>query len=125
MIPALPAFRITEENFQALVGNGLWTINDVPLERLAQIRKFFAKVETLAVFASGIAPRAHTGSEPRVGGIDWVKLEPNRKHGETPLNVYHFLIGPHDGIGYPVYAVHNGSIAPHWSELEDLDPYMG
>jgi hypothetical protein len=126
MIPLRPSFYITEENFQELVGNGLWTINDVPLDRLAQIKKFFAKVETVAVFASGLAPRAHTGSEPRVGGIDWVRLETNPKPREASLNVYHYLIGPHDGYGYPVYGpIRNGSIAPHHSELSDLDPYLG
>lgn len=126
MIPPLPAFYITEENFKELVGNGLWAINDVPLDRLAQIRKFFAKVETIAVLASGLAPRVHTGTEPCVGGIDWVKLETNPKRGEPSINVYHYLIGPHDGYGYPVYGpIRNGSIAPHHSELEDLDVYPG
>jgi hypothetical protein len=121
-----PNFYITAENFSELVGDGLWTINDVPLQRLAQIKDHFGKVETFALFASGIAPRACTGTEARVGGIDWVRLEKHPKPGEPPLNVYHYLIGPLDERGYPVYGpILNGSIAPHWSELDDLDSYLG
>ena len=120
-------FYITHENFENLIGPGFWMINDLPPPRWEQIKDHFGEDETLAVFASGTAP---TQADPcfgdAIGGIDWVRIESNRKTGEPPLNVYHYVIGPPDEHGYPVYGpVVNGSKAPHWSGLENLHVYSG
>jgi hypothetical protein len=120
-----PNFYITEENFADIVGSGLWAIQDVPPERAEALRAFLNNPDSLAVFASGIAPRQVDRSDTTaVGGIDWVRLEPVRRPGEPPLNVYHFIIGHRDEIGYPVRGpFREGAIAPHYSTLEDLEVY--
>jgi len=124
--PPEPNFYITNENFTGLVGGGLWNINDIPPERWAQVKDHLGGVDTFAVFASGIPPQAATGIGGHIGGIDWVRLESSPKSGEPPLNVYHYGIGQPDDNGYPVFGpIRNGSIAPHWSELEGLDVYLG
>jgi hypothetical protein len=123
--PRLPNFYITPSNYNELVGGGMWKINDVPLDRLAQVKDHFGMPETVAVFASGLAPRALTGGGTDSAGIDWAKLETNRKPDEPPLNVYHYRIGTPDAQGYPVFGPYiNGSIAPHWATLDDLDVYL-
>ena len=121
-----PSFHITSENFEDLIGPGFWEIHEVPLNRLAQIRDHFADVDTYALFASGSAPRPEIPpSSTPAGGVDWVKLERNPRSGEPPLNVYHYVIGHPDERGYPVYGpLRGGSMAPHWSHLEDLDVYL-
>lgn len=89
------------------------------------MKDHLGKTETFAVFASGVAPQAYTGVEGHVAGIDWVKPERHPKPGEPPLNVYHYGIGPPDEHGYPVFGpIINGSIAPHWADLEDLVVYL-
>jgi hypothetical protein len=53
-----------------------------------------------------------------------VRIEGNRVEDEPPLNVYHYGIGQKDANGYPVYGpVKDKTVAPHWSELQDLDVY--
>jgi len=121
-----PNFYITIENFGHLIGPGFWRIHEVPLDRLAQIKDHFDDVDTLAVFASGTVPRPDIPpSSVPAGGIDWVRLESNPRAEEPPLNLYHYIIGHPDAHGYPVYGpVRGGSIAPHWSQLEDLEVYL-
>jgi hypothetical protein len=119
-----PSFYITHSNFSKLIGaNGYWQINDLPSDRANQIRPFLANQETLGVFVSGIAPQRIEQTADVVGGIDWIRIETNRRSNEPPLNVYHYVIMRPDAYGYPVFACRNGSIAPHWSELEDLEVY--
>ena len=133
---ATPKFYIDEDNYNRLIGPGCWQIQDLPSER-AELVKPFLNNATLAVFASGCPPQQHSGygnsipgrtysadADEDIAGIDWVRLEGNPKHGEPPLNVYHFVIKKPDQNGYPVYACQNGkSIAPHWSEWVDLSVY--
>lgn len=118
-------FYITTENYQHLVGSGLWDIQDLPPERAGQVQAFLNNGDSVAVFASGFAPRAFSasGSGP-VAGIDWVRLERNPQPGEPDLNVYHYVVLRPDEHGYPVMGPYrNGTIAPHWAELPDLDRY--
>ncbi|MCC6419774.1 MAG: hypothetical protein IT429_16190 [Gemmataceae bacterium] len=118
-----PNFFIDEHNFQTLRGPGFWQIQDLPPDRAEQVRPFLNNTDTIAVFASGIAPQMSSGDV--VGGIDWVRLESTRKEKEPPLNVYHFVIKKPTTLGYPVYACRDGkSIAPHWSEWDNLDVYF-
>src|SRR6266566_308601 len=113
-----PNFYITEQNFRNLAGSGYWAIQDVPAERAEQVRGFLNNADTIAVFASGVTPREIHAEGEDVGGIDWVRLETNRKPGEPPLNVYHYVIKQPDNRGFPVYGpFKDGAIAPHWSEL--------
>jgi hypothetical protein len=118
-----PNFYITEETFRALIGPSYWAIQDLPPARAEQVRPFLNSGDTLGVFACGIPPQAAV-SEEKVGGIDWVRLESRPKAEEPPLNVYHYVIKRPDAFGYPVFACREGgSIAPHWSEWENLEPY--
>ena len=120
-----PNFYITEDNFKSLIGPGFWLIQDLPAEGCQQVRPFLSSEDTLAVFSSGTPPHAMNVMSNVVAGIDWVRLESNRRSNEPPLNVYHFVILKPDVRGYPVYACREGkSIAKHWSELEDLDVYI-
>ncbi len=119
-----PSFYITDENFRSLIGPGFWSIQDLPADRAEQVRPFLSNGDTVGVFASGVPPQTTTVGSDVVGGIDWVRLESRRRDDEPPLNVYHFVIKKPDEKGYPVYACREGkSIAPHWSEWEDLDVY--
>lgn len=119
-----PNFYITPDNFNAIIGQGYWSIQDIPPDRAEQVRPFLNSVDALGVFASGLAPQALTNGMDVVGGIDFVRLESRRKTNEPPLNVYHYTIMKQNQYGYPVYASRNGgSIAQHWSELKDLDVY--
>jgi hypothetical protein len=121
-----PNFFITKKNFEQLIGPGFWKIQDIPALRAQQIRPFLGSQDTLAVFASGLAPRQLNHiSEELIGGIDWVRLESSPKDKEPPLNVYHYVIGKETENGYPVYGPYkDGSIAGHWSCLKDLDIYQ-
>ncbi|MBY0588712.1 hypothetical protein K2X85_16180 [bacterium] len=119
-----PNFYITEENFKSLIGPGYWKIEDLPHKHAEQVKPFLGNGDTIGVFASGTPPQGLTGSGKIVAGIDWVRLESNRKVNEPPLNIYHFIIKEPDKHGYPVFACKEGkSIGPHWSELEDLNRY--
>jgi len=121
-----PNFYITVDNYYQLTGAGFWEINDVPPQRWKQIKDHFGDENTMAVFASGSSPTIITQENNKaIGGIDWVKIERNPKDKEPPLNVYHYVIGKPDNIGYPVYGPYRkGQLAPHHSELEDLGPYL-
>ncbi len=120
-----PNFYISRETFSNLIGPGFWRVNEVPRERWGMIGWFFAKGDTLAVFASGVAPTLDPSRPRYPAGIDWVKIENNQKPGEPPLNVYHYVIGHPSQYGYPVFGPFgNGAIAPHWSQLANLDPYF-
>jgi len=127
-IPPRPNFYITTENFSQLVGPGFWRVQDLPQERWNLVKDYLGSVNTLAVFASGVAPtqqNCHQQNGELVGGIDWVRIENRPRTGEPPLNVYHYVIGQPDQFGYPVYGpVKDGSIASHWSDLKDLDVYF-
>lgn len=119
-----PSFYITAENFHNLIGPGFWSIQDLPADRVEQVRPFLNSQDTLGVFASGTPPKMMPSGSNVVGGIDWVRLESRRKVNEPPLNVYHFVIKKPDAQGYPVFVCRNGtSIARHWSEWEDLEVY--
>ncbi|MBM3988179.1 MAG: hypothetical protein FJ294_09515 [Planctomycetes bacterium] len=119
-----PNFHISFRNCEALIGAGMWSIIEVPPDRWAAVKDHLGKTETLAVFASGVAPRASPRVEAHIAGIDRVKLEHHPKPGEPPLNVYHYGIGRPDGHSYPVFGpIRNGSTAPHWSDLDDLAVY--
>ena len=122
----IPNFHISVENFKSLVGPGFWEIQDLPPERARQIGDHFADIDTLAVYASGIVPRPDIPPfNVSTGGIDWVRIERNPRPEEPRLNVYHYVIGHPDAHGYPVYGpILGGSIAPHWSHLEDLEAYF-
>ncbi|MBX9678663.1 MAG: hypothetical protein K2X38_07850 [Gemmataceae bacterium] len=120
-----PNFYISEENFRALIGPGYWSIQDLPPARAEIVRPFLASKDTLGVFASGLAPQSIASVCDVVGGVDWARLESNLKSQEPPVSVYHFVIKAPDENGYPVYACQNNeSIAPHWSEWQDLEVYM-
>ena len=121
-----PNFYITEANYYQLTGPGFWYINDVPPERWAQIKDHFAQENTIAVFASGIDPHkidAPAGAE--IAGIDWIRLEPNPKGNEPLLNVDHYVIGPSDEFGFPVYGPYKeGAVVSHHLHNEDeIDKY--
>jgi hypothetical protein len=118
-------FYITAENYRHLCGSGLWDIQDLPSERAEQVQPFLNNGDTIAVFASGLAPRAFSQSGPGpVAGIDWVRLERNPQPSEPDLNVYHYAVLRPDEHGYPVMGPYmHGTIAPHWAELPDLDRY--
>lgn len=122
-----PNFYITEANFYQLTGPGFWKINDVPPERWQQIAPFLGAEKTLGVFASGQSPKAIAASEapPKIGGIDWMRLEPNPRPGEPPVNVNHFVIGASGQQGFPVWGPYrSGSIADHWmSSIDQIDRY--
>jgi hypothetical protein len=121
----MPNFYIDDDNFKSLIGDGYWSIQDLPNDRAEQVRPFLASDDTIGVFASGCPPTSSPHASNVIGGIDWVRLESNLKPGEPPLNVYHFVIKQPDEHGYPVYACRNGnSIAPHWSKWKNIDVYL-
>lgn len=119
-------FHMSEDSFRRVIGSGGWTVQDLPPSVAGDVRPFLDNEDTLAVFASGMMPSR--GDMP-CGGIDWVRIESRPAPGETPLNVYHFEIGPPSDHGYPVYGPFTDdtagprSIAPHWSDLSDLEVY--
>jgi len=120
-----PNFYIRREHFLLVEGAGFWHINDVPVERWAQVGEHFNNENTLALFASGSEDKPVESSGVKVvGGIDWIKFETNPKEKEPPLNAYHYVIGQPDDKGYPVYGpFRDGSLVPHWCGYEDLDKY--
>lgn len=120
-----PNFYITQENFRLIEGSGFWQRNDVSADRWRQVGEHFANEHTVAVFASGSVVRpVHSFGVQAVGGIDWLKLEPNPRSEEPPLNAYHFVIGEPDQNGYPVYGPYkDGCLVPHWFSYDDLDAY--
>ncbi len=123
---AQPNFFLSETDYYQLTGPGFYNINEVPADRHRQLPDHFGTPDSFVIFASGVAPYiAQRGGTEAVGGIDWIRLESNRKAGEPPLNVYHFIIGPSGIQGFPVYGpFHNGGIVPHWpSEEYPFDPY--
>jgi hypothetical protein len=120
-------FYITPENYAQLVGSGSWAVNDLPPEQWKQIRKHFDNPDTLAVFASGSLPTPIQPPSRSVAaaGIDWVRIETDLKPRESALNVYHYIIGSPDQVGYPGYGpFKSGAMAEHWSNLEDLGVYL-
>ena len=120
-----PNFYITCDNFKLLVGRGFWEIRDIPPERCEQVRPFLNNIDTVGVFASGIAPiYLERSSADDIGGLDRIRLEPNPKDKEPDLNVDHFIIGRPDSNGYPVYGPYkNGGIIPHWPQDNAIDEY--
>ena len=121
-----PNFYLSEAEFLTLVRSGNWKINEIPLPVAAQIRTHFGIDTSYCVLASGVAPIPLPGSrdEP-VAGIDWIRNEDKPQPGEPPFNVYHSMITRKTEQGYPVF--HLGckdTIAPHWSELDDLKVYF-
>lgn len=125
MLNKTPNFYITTQNYNDLIGNGLWSINDNPPDKWSEIKDFFGGNDTLAIFSSGNPPGNLGAFSGPVAGIDWVRIESRPKAGETPLNVYHFSVGHPDVNGYPVYGpILNSTIAPHWSNLEDVYVYF-
>jgi hypothetical protein len=60
-----------------------------------------------------------------LAGFDWIRHETRPKRGESPLNVYHYIVGSGSAGLYPVYDCgHSGSIAPGWSTLDDVMVYV-
>jgi hypothetical protein len=127
-MPVLPKFHITEELYCKLVGNGEWRINDIDLDTAAQVRGHFGADTSFAMFASGAYfDPAVVKPDTVVAGIDWVRIENNPAPQEVnyPLNVYHYVVGSKNGLGYPVFDCGpSGAIAPHWATLDDLKVYM-
>lgn len=122
-----PNFYINQGQFDQLVGPGFWTINELPLPLASRIGAHFGNVDAFAFYCSGVKmpPFGATGNVP-LAGIDWVRMENQPKPHEPPLNVYHYLVGTPGSSGYPVYGpFEEGGLAPHWSELDDLDAYLG
>lgn len=131
----MPNFYIDAENYDRLIGSGCWEIQDLPPNRAELVKPFLNNEDTIAVFASGCPPQPHStlggsipdtaDSDEDIAGIDWVRLESNPKPGEPSLNVYHFVIKKPDENGYTVFACRDGkSIAPHWSEWENMNVYF-
>ena len=59
------------------------------------------------------------------GGIDWLKLEPNRRKGEPLLNVYHYAIGMPSGDWYPVYGSYkDGALISHYPDEKEIEKYF-
>ncbi len=123
---ASPNFYLSHEGYEAFVGSGQWQIEEVPLSIAGKFQHHFGLESSFCVFASGMAlPSLEVSPQMIVGGIDWIKQEERPRPAEKPLNVYHYAIGSPAAEGYPVYHLgNNGSIAPHWAELEDLGLYF-
>ena len=121
-----PNFYITQDNFKRLSGPAFWRVNDLPPKQWEQIQKHFGNADTLAVFASAVAPNPiQPPNNAPVGGIDWVRIENKPRPNESALNVDHYVIGYPDQFGYPVYGpLKSGSMADHWSNLDDLRVYF-
>jgi hypothetical protein len=120
-----PNFYVTSEQLNHAVGPGFWSIQDLPPARAEAIRPFLNNGDTLAVFASGAMPLLATSEGAEIGGIDWIRLEPNPRDGEPALNAYHFVILQHDRKGYPVIGpIKDGAIISHWSEPASIDMYL-
>jgi hypothetical protein len=121
-----PNFYLSETEFQILVGSGKWEINEIPLPIATQIRKHFGIDTSFCVLSSGVAsvPPPGPDDEP-VAGVDWIRNEDKPQPNEPPFNVYHSMITRKTSKGYPVF--HMGkdqTVAPHWSELDDLKVYF-
>jgi len=98
-----PNFFITEANYYQLVGPGFWKINEVPPQRWGRVAPHFGSEVSFAVFASGEPPfKINPTPMEVIGGIDWMRLEPNPKIGEPEINVNHYVIGPSGQNGFPV-----------------------
>lgn len=135
-------FSIPEEEYSTFIGGDVdFQIREIPLCDAERILKCFGdKVQTFVVYGSGLAqlspeqeadmPDVGFLDGYEVGGIDWVRLEGNRKAQEPPLNVYHFAIrykNGRNGVDGPLYCVYEGKhgcLAPHWAELDDLGIYF-
>lgn len=120
-------FYLKALEYETLVGSGNWIINEIPLSIAAEIKDHFGIDTSFCLLASGIGmqPNFHAKQGDIIGGIDWVKIEDKPRSGETPLNVYHYVIGSETPDGFPVfYHGNKGALAPHWSTLNDLDVYF-
>jgi hypothetical protein len=121
-----PNFYLPEDAFQILIGEGNWKTNEIPLALASEIKDHFGINTSFCVLGSGLAPVPKTSADDSpVAGIDWVRQEDKLQPGEKPLNVYHYMIAQKTELGYPVFHLgKDGTIAPHWSELEDLKVYF-
>jgi len=124
--PTFPNFYLTEEAFQTLVGDGNWKINEIPWHLAIEIKDHFGIDTSFCVCGSGVsALPTHTADDVPVAGIDWIRQEDKLRAGEKPFNVYHYLITQKTTEGYPVFHLgEQDTVAPHWSELEDLKVYF-
>jgi hypothetical protein len=121
-----PNFYLTEEKFKTLVGPGDWRINEIPLDLAAEIKDHFGTDTSFCLLTSGTALVPDTPNDNlAVAGIDWIRQEDRLRPGEKPLNVYHYVIMQRTDKGHPVfYLGKKDTVAPHWSELEDLKVYF-
>ena len=121
--PSRPSFYITAANFLTLIGPGFWQLNDVPPSRWKQIKNHFGAADTLAIYASGELPAIGGSGSP--GGVDWIRLEGNRREDEPDLNAYHYVIGQPTGDVYPVFGPYRkGARVKHWCDEAALESYF-
>lgn len=121
-----PNFYLTNEKFKTLIGLGDWKINEIPVDLAAEIKDRFGPDTSFCLLTSGTALVPDTPTDASaVGGIDWIRQEDRLRPGEKPLNAYHYVVMPKTDGGYPVfYMGKKATVAPHWSELEDLKVYF-
>jgi hypothetical protein len=126
MMSKLPNFYLSEDEFKLIVGDGGWKINEIPLTLAGEIRGHFGIDTSYCVMASGVSPiPPKVKHQQPVAGIDWIRYENKPKPNEPDFNVYHYMITQKTDQGYPVFDMGaKDTVAPHWSELNDLKVYF-
>ncbi|HUW71178.1 MAG TPA: hypothetical protein VMX33_13190 [bacterium] len=123
---------ITKEQFENLVSFGGWEqIHDVPRDQWPLLPAPFFHPDTVAVVTSGILSGDNSismhGIDNIVGGIDWLRFEPEEKRypGETAGNAYHFVITESSDNGHFLYGPYITCLPiPHHFDNSDLPAYI-
>jgi hypothetical protein len=123
---------ITKEQFEKLVSFDGWEhIHDVPKDQWPLLPAPFSHPDTIAVVTSGILTRTNSiamhGIDNIVGGIDWLRFEPEGKRysGETAGNAYHFVITENSDGDHNLYGPFTACLPlPHHFDDVDLPAYI-
>ena len=123
---------LTKDQFEKLIAYDGWDIiHDVPQNQWHLMPIPFSLPDTIAVVTSGILSGnnlvAMHGIEGIVGGIDWLRFEPEEKRypGEPAGNAYHFVITENRKGDYSFYGPYINClpISHHFGD-NDLPEYI-
>ncbi len=110
---------ISEAQFEALIGNGNWIVNDTPRDMWSSLIPFSVGADTIKIVASGTLnlddSRTMHELNNIVGGFDWLRKG----------KAYHFVIEKKEHQTYVYYgSFSNGLPIPHHYSEQDYSTYI-